>query len=228
MDINSFSLFGIFTTAFLFGLLYFAVKYYSFFTPFGGEMNGKNRATIPVVSVCLMMLAIPAICLAHPETGLLPDSSAETEYRIVVEINPKDIKTRNKLGMVLYRKNKLDEAARQFTEVLKIAPNDFDAHDGLGLVSCKNGKYMEAVDWFTKAIAIRPNETMVHYGLGMAYDQLGNLPKAENSYRQALANNGLNLRKGGHHHKVEASRKKIIYNALQKLKVKRARAGGKV
>lgn len=169
---------------------------------------------------------IPAVCRAHPETGSLPDSTAETEYRIVVEVNPKDFKTRNKLGMILYRKNKLDEAARQFSETLQLSPRDFDAHNGMGLISSKKGRHVEAVSWFTKATALRPEDTLVYFGLGQSSEQLGMMADAEKHYQQALAVNKLNLQKGSH---VEQERKnrKTIQNALQKLQVKRAKPGGK-
>ncbi|ABQ26942.1 tetratricopeptide repeat protein [Geotalea uraniireducens] len=173
-----------------------------------------------------LLLALPAVSSAHPETGFLPDSVAETEYRIVVEINPKDIQTRNKLGIVLYRKNKLGEAAWQFGEVLKVSPRDFDAHDGMGLVSCKTGNYKEAVAWFTKAIVLRREDTMVHYGLGFAHEQLGNLAVAEKCYREALAVNSLLLQRGVNR-ELENGKKKIVLAALQNIRKKRAQAGGK-
>jgi Flp pilus assembly protein TadD len=168
-----------------------------------------------------LLLVFPAVCSAHPETGFLPDAVAETEYKIVVEINPKDIQTRNKLGIVLYRKNKLAESARQFGEILKIAPRDFDAHDGMGLVSNKSGKYQEAIAWFTRAIALRRDDTMVHYGLGFAQEQLGNFDEADKCYRRALAVNGLLLRKGVNR-ELESGKTRIVQTALQNLQAKRS------
>jgi Flp pilus assembly protein TadD len=174
----------------------------------------------------LLVLALPAVSCAHPETGFLPDAVAETEYKIVVEINPGDIQTRNRLGIVLFRKNKLGEAARQFNEVLKISPRDFDAHDGMGLVSSKTGRYKEAVSWFTKAIALRREDTMVHYGLGFAFEQLGNLDEAEKCYRQALVVNESLLRKGVNR-ELEVGKTKIVQSALQSLQAKRTLRRGK-
>ena len=164
-----------------------------------------------------MLLAPPAH--AHPETGFLPDAIAETEYKMVVQINPADIATRNKLGIVLYRKNKLKEAEEQFLEILKIAPRDFDAHDGMGLVKIKERDFPVALLWVQKAISLSATDTMVRYNLGLIHEMNGRFREAEMAYRQALAVNETNLRKGVNSD-LEASKRKIIEIALVGLKNK--------
>jgi Flp pilus assembly protein TadD len=167
----------------------------------------------------LLVLLLSTRALAHPETGFLPDAVAEVEYKMVVEINPRDIVTRNKLGIVLYRKNKLQEAENQFIEVLKIAPADFDAHDGMGLVKIKQRNYPLALAWIQKAISLSASDAMVRYNLGFVYEQMGRYREAEVAYRQALAINEQNLRRGGDP-SVAAGKKKIIDVALQDIATK--------
>ena len=180
--------------------------------------------------LCLAMLAaslwLPATAHAHPETGLLPDAIAETEYRIVLEINPGDIQTRNRLAMVLYRKNKLREAERELAEVLRSAPRDFDAHDAMGLIRLKEKKSAEAIAWFQKAIALNGDDTMVHHGLGLALEQAGRYREAEESYRRGLEVNERLLRKGVNREK-EAERKNTLLVALQNLqnRIRTSRGG---
>lgn len=164
--------------------------------------------------IILLWLVIPGLAYAHPETGLLPDAIAETEYKIVLEINPRDIQTRNRLGIVLYRKNKLREAEREFGEVLRAAPKDFDAHDGMGLVRLKAGNSAEAIAWFRKAIALNSEDTMVYHSLGFALEQSGRLSEAEASYRRGLEVNERLLRKGVNREK-ETERKNTLLAALQ-------------
>lgn len=163
-------------------------------------------------SLCLM----PGLSHAHPETGLLPDAIAEMEYRIVLEITPNDIKTRNKLGIVYYRKNKLKEAEREFTEVLRAVPKDFDAHDGMGLVKLKENRNDDAVAWFQKAVLLNSEDTMVHHSLGIALEQTGRLKEAEGSYLKGLEVNERLIRKGANRDK-ELERKNLLLGALQKL-----------
>jgi Flp pilus assembly protein TadD len=169
--------------------------------------------------VTTLLLALPAIAHAHPETGFLPDAIAETEYRIVLEITPKDCTTRNRLGIVLYRKNKLKEAAQQFAEVLKIIPADFDAHDGMGLVRSKEGNPTEAINWFRKAIAIKRDDTLIHYNLGLAYEKLGRFAEAESSYKESLAVNGA-LLKRGINRELETGKTAMIQAALKNIQIK--------
>ncbi|SNB47464.1 tetratricopeptide repeat protein [Geobacter sp. DSM 9736] len=167
--------------------------------------------------VALFMPALlPLPASAHPESGFLPDAIAETEYKIVLDLNPRDNVTRNKLGVVLYRKNKLKEAERCFGDVLRAEPRNFDAHDGMGLVRIKERKYEEAVSWFRKAIGIAPDDTMVHYNMGFAFEQMGKLKEAEAAYRRSLEVNAGLIRKGMNR-EVEAGKRAILVSALTSL-----------
>ncbi|MBI5665448.1 MAG: tetratricopeptide repeat protein [Nitrospirae bacterium] len=152
-------------------------------------MNWKRNIC---VCVYFCVLYYGGTAYAHPDSGFLPDAIAETEYGIVVELNPKDIETRNKLGIVLYRTNKLDEAVKQFNAVLKIKADDFDAHDGMGLVMMKKGRHEEAMKWFEKAIALNKGDALVFNHLGSAYEALGDIGKAIESYEK-----GLSIKKDG-------------------------------
>ncbi|OGW37070.1 MAG: hypothetical protein A2Y97_01665 [Nitrospirae bacterium RBG_13_39_12] len=172
------------------------------------------------------IMIIPWTAYAHPESGFLPDAIAEMEYKIVLEITPGDIETRNKLGIVLYRKNKLKEAEKEFSEVLKTVPGNFDAHDGMGLVKTREKKYDEAVKWFKRAIAIFNEDTMVHYHLGLAYEKISNFADAENSYKKALEINNILIQKGINK-ETEISKKDILLSALKNLqsRIKAVTAG---
>ena len=143
----------------------------------------KNACII----ICLILLFLNGSAFAHPDSGFLPDAIAETEYRIVIDLDPKDIETRIKLGIVLNRKNKLKEAHKQFEAVLELKPDNFDAHDCIGLVMLKQGNYNGAIKWFKKAIAINAGDSMVYYHLGQTYKALGDPAKAIKEYRRSLS-----------------------------------------
>jgi len=171
------------------------------------------------IFILIVMLLIPASGFAHPESGFLPDAIAEMEYKIVLDINPKDIDTRNKLGIVLYRKNKLKEAEKEFSKVLEVSPRDFDAHDGMGLVKNKQKKYEGAITWFKKAIAISDEDTMVHYHLGLTYELMGKFVDAEKAYKKALEVNDLLIQRGINK-ELEIEKKSTVVSALQSLQKK--------
>ena len=172
-----------------------------------------------ILILVVVVLLIPASGFAHPETGFLPDAIAEMEYKIVLDINPKDIETRNKLGIVLYRKDKLREAEQEFSKVLEVSPRDFDAHDGMGLIKKKQKKYGEAITWFKQAISISDEDTMVYYHLGSTYELMGNFVDAEKSYKKALEVNDLLIQKGINT-KLETEKRGAVVSALHDVQKK--------
>jgi Flp pilus assembly protein TadD len=139
------------------------------------------------ILACFISIFAAGTAHAHPDSGFLPDAIAETEYRIVVELDPKDIETRNKLGIVLYRKGSLNEALEQFKTVLKLRPGNFDALDGTGLVLMKQEQYKDAVTWFNRAITANMTDAMVYYHLGSAYRLSGETQKAIENYERSLS-----------------------------------------
>ena len=126
---------------------------------------------------------------AHVAQGNMPDAIAEMEYRILLEFQPDNIEARNKLAMVLYRLDKLDEAFVELQRVLELEPNNFDALDTLGLVSFKQGKTQQALEYLQAAVRINSEDILVHYHLGLVQGRLGLLEAAETSLVTALTMN---------------------------------------
>lgn len=123
---------------------------------------------------------------AHGDHGDMPDAIAEMEYRILLEYQPDNIEARNKLAMVLYRLDKLDEALVELQRVLQLDPNNFNALDTLGLVSFKQGKTQQALEYLEAAVRINSEGFLVHYHLGLVQAKLGLLDAAETSLVTAL------------------------------------------
>ena len=123
---------------------------------------------------------------AHVAHDNMPDAIAEIEYRILLEYQPDNIEARNKLAMVLYRLDKLDEALVELQRVLELEPNNFNALDTLGLVSFKQGKTQQALEYLETAVRINSEDILVHYHLGMVQGKLGLLDAAETSLVTAL------------------------------------------
>ncbi len=140
-----------------------------------------------VIAIFALILLSTTPVSAHPESGHLPDSLAETEYLIAVDLDPKNTYMRNRLGVVLLNQSKMRGALKQFNAVLKLEPDDFDAHDGIGLVMLRQGKYIDAVRWFQKAVVLNDKDPKVHFHLGQAYIELGDSAKAIQEYRKSLS-----------------------------------------
>jgi tetratricopeptide (TPR) repeat protein len=147
----------------------------------------------PTFRSMLFMLALFIISAndlqAHVAHDNMPDAIAEIEYRILLDFQPDNIETRNKLAMVLYRLDKLDEALVELQRVLELEPNNFDALDTLGLVSFKQGKTQQALEYLEAAVRINSADPLVHYHLGLVQEKLGLLDAAETSLIKALVMN---------------------------------------
>jgi tetratricopeptide (TPR) repeat protein len=123
---------------------------------------------------------------AHVAKDDMPDAIAEIEYRILLDFQPDNIEVRNKLAMVLYRLDKLDEALVELQRVLESKPNNFNALDTLGLVSFKQGKTQLALEYLEEAASINSEDILVYYHLGLVQSELGLLDAAETSLVTAL------------------------------------------
>jgi tetratricopeptide (TPR) repeat protein len=125
--------------------------------------------------------------LAHVSSDDMPDSVAEVEYAIFLEFRPDDPVVRNKLGMVYFRLNKLEEAVREFGRVLQRDPKNYDALDGMGLVQAARHDFAAAIGYHRQAIAVNADDMMGYYHLGSALEKKGELREALEAYRTALA-----------------------------------------
>ncbi|MHB8810274.1 MAG: tetratricopeptide repeat protein [Desulfobulbaceae bacterium] len=140
-----------------------------------------------LVAALVLPLLAGRIALAHVSSDDMPDSVAEVEYAIFLEFQPNDKVVRNKLGMVYYRLNKLEEAVREFTHVLKLDPENYDALDGMGLVKAARQDYDAAISYHRQVIAINPEDMMGYFHLGSALEKKGLRREALEAYHASRA-----------------------------------------
>ena len=146
--------------------------------------NHNLRLTL-LSGVLFFFFCSPAT--AHVEKGTMPDSVAEVEYRILLEFKPGNLEVRNKLGMILYRSEKFDEAATEFNYVLKKDPKNSAALTALGLVNTKLSNYQQAIGLLQKALTIKPDDMHIYYYLGQTMEMQGDLSGAEEAYTTGLS-----------------------------------------
>ena len=137
--------------------------------------------------IIIVLLGLPGVVNAHVEAGM-PDSVAEIEYLMFLDMKPGNIVTRYKLGMVYYRQKKFDKSTDQLTRVLKKEPGHFLALEGLGRVKTAQNDHGGAIAVFHRAIKLQPENSFIYYYLGMAYENAGMTTEAEKAYRTALEN----------------------------------------
>ena len=147
----------------------------------------SSRLIRVVAGTVLFVLLAGGAALAHVSSDDMPDSVAEVEYAIFLEFKPDDPVVRNKLGMVYFRLNKLEEAVREFGRVLQRAPQNYDALDGMGLVQAARPDSTAAISYHRQALAVNADDMMGYYHLGSALEKKGAPREALEAYRTALA-----------------------------------------
>ena len=135
----------------------------------------------------LLLFFFSSPATAHVEKGPMPDSVAEMEYRILLEFEPDNLEARNKLGMILYRRDKFEAAESEFNYVLKKDSGNIDALTALARVNIRLLNYKQAVALFRKALAINPDDMYIYYYLGQTMEMQENLSGAEDVYKKGLS-----------------------------------------
>lgn len=85
-----------------------------------------------------------------------------------------------------HRAGHLPQAKALYQQILQTEPNHPDALHYLGAIASHEGNPEAAVELIGRAARIRPSRAM-HYNLGNALRAMGELDRAANSYRNALA-----------------------------------------
>ncbi len=148
-----------------------------------------KKKVFRVAALLLVLWGAPTAngVLAHVDSVAMPDPVAEMEYRILLEFQPDDHASRNKLGMVLLRLGQLDEALKEFSFVLDKEPANFDALDGAGVVLQGKGDHAAAVERLEQAAEVNPQDRQVHLHLGDSRSALLECEAADQAYRDGLA-----------------------------------------
>lgn len=113
---------------------------------------------------------------------------AEEKLRKAVEQNERYAPAHTALAYVLTQTGNRVDAEREYRRSLALAPDDAGTHNNFGVFLCGQGKYAEADRAFKVALADRNYQTpeAAWTNAGVCQMKAGNLPVAENDFRQAL------------------------------------------
>jgi len=96
-------------------------------------------------------------------------------------------RTHVEAGRDYLKRGLTDEAEREFRLALEAEPGNQEAMAGLGQVSVKRGAYADGVQMLERATRSSTQMATAFRSLGDAYAALGQLDKAADAYRQAVA-----------------------------------------
>ena len=96
-------------------------------------------------------------------------------------------KNRIEQALALHRQEKFAEAAVIYQQLLRQRPGDYGLLHLLGLVYYQQGIIPQAISQFEKALRINSRDPMVFFNFGKLLTDAGQIEKACDSYRSAIA-----------------------------------------
>ena len=139
-------------------------------------------------SLILSILTTAAILVCIPITrtqiGYWKNSEILFQYASVVIDNNWEAHAR--LGLVLSKEGRLDEAIGQYREALRLKPDDADAHYDLANALYRKGSWDEAIDEYQEDLKLSPDDFSGHSNLGVALFRKGRVPEAIVQFQEAL------------------------------------------
>jgi tetratricopeptide (TPR) repeat protein len=105
---------------------------------------------------------------------------------VAVALRPGSAVVRHNLGVSLWKKGKLDEAAAAFRKATELNPHFTTAYQFLGTVLLDNGPPDEAVAAYRRVVELEPQNASGHYTLGYALWIARRLDEAVAAYRRAI------------------------------------------
>lgn len=119
-------------------------------------------------------------------------SEAELSYRKALEKQASSTTATYNLGNSLYRQEKFQDAADEFSragDAVADKKDKAEAFHNLGNSLLQSQKYQESIDAYKKALRNNPNDLDTKYNLSLAQHLMKNPPKKPNQQNQQNKNN---------------------------------------
>jgi tetratricopeptide (TPR) repeat protein len=116
--------------------------------------------------------------------------AARRAFDRVLELDPRDARAENNIGLILESGGKTEEALATYRNAIawqkESSPSSEQPYLNLGSLLITMERTREAVAPLQKAVALAPNDAQCHLRLGTAYLHLGELNEAERELREAV------------------------------------------
>ena len=103
---------------------------------------------------------------------------ASRTWRKVLELDPRNAKAENNLGVALLRQGNLAEAMTHFQKALEIDPDYTDAQNDLGMAFLREEKVDEAIPHLQRAIELNPANAKIYEAYLSSLDSPASPPQA--------------------------------------------------
>jgi len=110
---------------------------------------------------------------------------AQSYFKKVLDLNPKNLEVKSKLAMTYVSGEQPMKGVGLLREVLKDDPDNQTAIFNLGILSVQSRQFEKALERFDALIKINPNYAPAHFYRGVSYLSLGNKEQALASFKKA-------------------------------------------
>ena len=125
----------------------------------------------------------------YEQLGQLAD--AEAQYRMGTRLAPLNVEMRNRLGALLLKEGRPQEAEQQFRQSVDVDPTAA-ACDALGDIYSKQRDEGAAKESFKQGLSLEPFDSHAHFGLAAAYAAQGSSADARREYELGLRTDPFN------------------------------------
>jgi tetratricopeptide (TPR) repeat protein len=126
------------------------------------------------------------LCLGVTQQQLGCWQDSETLFRQAIAVTENNALAHGNLGMALDKKNRVEEAIREYREAIRLRPEDVKSRNNLGIDLVKNGELDEGIRQYQEAIRLKPDFADAHFDLAIAFRNQGQLDQAITQYQEVI------------------------------------------
>jgi tetratricopeptide (TPR) repeat protein len=125
------------------------------------------------------------LAVAYYRSGRLDDAVKALEATLMIASDYEP--ARELLGTIWLSKKDYARARQQFEHLVAVAPENFGAHYNLGILAMREGRTQDAERELRAAARADSSSAQPHAALGSFYFAKGDLNRARDEFRQAVA-----------------------------------------
>ena len=146
------------------------------------DVSGKGKKAVPLNASQLVTSASAAYSAGRMD-------QAGQQARQAVKLDPQSGDAHTLLGLISSGNGQVADAGAHYQQALTIAPDNGAYANNYGIWLCSNGRAQESLAWFDKALLdpTYPTPATALVNAGACAQQVGDLVRAEGSWRKALA-----------------------------------------
>ena len=130
--------------------------------------------------------ALPHLYLAHVNSALGFDHSAERAYKAAINRTNGMAVPYNDYGNFLQRHGRIQEALQYYRKALEYDPNNGNIYNNLGAALYKLQDYDKAARYLEQATSIDAKNSRAYITLGLAYEAMGRREEAREAFTKAV------------------------------------------